>query len=163
MLVGIIGSLFLAFVPSILAILIAKYVSFAIFPYILIVGVLYFLRTRSKLSQRIKMFKSNVKFYCYIFFLYPVGVASIAYSNYLAMSVVYPYIYTSIVSDSVVLEAEITNKRLWGRRDRHEEIYVSGYTEGFPVTRDYYNDIKVGQKVKISISESIFGTAISFK
>jgi hypothetical protein len=163
MLVGIIGSLFFAFVPEAGTQDIAKYISFALYPYIVTIGVVMFLRVRAKAAHRIKFFKSNIKFYLYVFALYPVCAAFIGYSNYLALSIGYPYLYTSLVSDSEIIETQIINKRLWGKRDRNEEVTILGFTEGFPVSRSYYNRVKVNQKVKIGVSKSVFGTSIEFK
>lgn len=163
-LLGVYGSIFAAFQPTELSQDVAKVLSFAFFPYFLIVGLVFFRRNKDKIMERSihKLFKNNFRFSLYLYFLYPLTVAFLSYSNYQAISKGFPSIYTGIFSEERALEVAITNKRLWGKRDRNEEVSISGFEQGFPVTRSYYNSVSVGQRVNIGIATSVFGTKIKF-
>jgi hypothetical protein len=65
-----------------------------------------------------------------------------------------------LVSDGIYKVVTVKKKRLWGRKKRQEELYITGYNSGFPTTRAQYNRLKVGQEVSIIVYESVLGTKI---
>lgn len=70
--------------------------------------------------------------------------------------------YTFVTVEPVIISSEIINKQLWGKNDRHEEIFISGYSTGFPVSRRYYESVNIGQKITIGIRKSTLGTYLDF-
>lgn len=161
---GFYGSFFAAFEPEELLKSSAGIISFIFFAYLVPVGVVFHLKNKSKIMERSDraMLKSSFTFNVYLYCLYPLLVAIISLLNYQAISKGFPSIYNGIFCEKRFEMVEVTGKRLWGKKDRRKEVFVSGFTQGFPVTRSYYNSVSVGQSVKISIASSWFGKKIKF-
>lgn len=163
-LLWIYGTFFTAFEPAELLKSYSKIISFISFAYFLPVGVIFYLKNKSKIMWRSNqaMFKSSFRFYIFVYCLYPLVAAIFSFVNYHALSKGFPSIYNGIFCEKRHEIVVVTGKRLWGKRDSYAEVFVSGFALGFPVSRSYYDSVSVGQSVKVSIASSWFGKKINF-
>jgi hypothetical protein len=156
---GIYGIFYADFAPKERTEIFAKYLSILFFVYFTAVSVIFLMRNKKKLGA---VFKSNARFYSYTILAVPTLCALISTFHFGALEKGIPSIFTEYISEKIYTEATITGKRLWGKRNRHEEVFISGFAGGFPVSWQYYNSVSVGQVVKLEIRESVFGTKIKF-
>lgn len=159
---GIYGLLFTAFSPSDITTLIGKYLSILFFVYYVVIGIVFFLRNKLKLQTN-RIFSSNIKLYLYAFIGWPLLTVLLSYINFVAIERGFPSLYTQVLGDKVLLEVTITGKRLWGKKDRNEQVSISSFDRRFPVTQSFYNSVSVGQRVTVNVSTTVFGSKISFK
>jgi hypothetical protein len=156
---GIYGLLFSPFHPELNVEKFAIYFSIAFF---LLTS---FLSTWLTISNKIKImgkFRRPFNFYFFTLAGIPALLALISLLHYGAWSRGIPSVYTIATTEPALISAEITNKQLWGRNNRNEEIFISGYREGFPVSRRYYQSVNIGQTIKITIRRSKLGTHLEF-
>ncbi len=156
---GVYGLLFSPFYPEIYVKKFAVYFSVALF---LIISAVAIWLTVSNKSKLIIKFRRPRNFYVFIFAVLPSLLGFVALLHYGAWSRGIPSIYTQATTESVIISSEVVNKRLWGRNDRHEEIFISGYSDGFPVSRRYYQSVNIGQTIAIGIRKSKLGTHLEF-
>jgi hypothetical protein len=156
---GVYGSFYADFSPKELTVIWAKYLSIVFFVYFIIITVVFFIKNKDKTST---VFKSNAAFYSYISLGIPLIFSLLAYVHFGALSKGLPALYTDLSAEKISTESKITNKRLWGKRDRHKEVSISGFVGGFPVSHNYYDSVTIGQTVKIIVLESDLGTKIEF-
>ncbi|MFT6909935.1 MAG: hypothetical protein ACJAS1_006662 [Oleiphilaceae bacterium] len=156
---GVYGYFYADFAPKELTIIWAKYLSIIFFVYFVTVSVVFFIKNKHK---TISVFKTKVTFYSYIVIGLPLIFAFLAYVHFGALSKGIPALYTGFIAEKITTETKITNKRLWGKRDRREEVSIKGFVTGFPVSRNYYDSVSIGQTVTIIVLESELGTKIEF-
>jgi len=157
--IGAYGILYAAFSPKLLVSSAAIYASIVFFLYFTVSTILFFIRNNEKTS---KIFSSKFKYYFYICLGIPFLYGALSWFHYGALSKGLPSLLAPLVSDRIETEVVITDKRLWGKRNRNEEVYLSGYKHGFPVSRPYYNSVAVGDKINVVIMGSLFGDKIQF-
>lgn len=156
---GAYGSLFSDFVPNKSTELSALYLSIASFIFLIFLGHFYLKKYKEKAKS---LFMPRYKFYIFGFLGLPFVVAVFSLFQYSALSVGLPNIFTSFSSESEIKTVHITSKRLWGRRDRNEEVSISGFNSDFPVSRRYYDSVSVGQTVTVNVKKSRFGIRVEF-
>lgn len=137
----------------------SKNISILFFVCFVAVGVLFFVRNEHKL---IDARRTKVELYAFAFVGFPILFILISYMHYVALSKGFSSLYTSFVADELVTDATITKKRLWGKRDRHEVIFLKGFPNGFNVSRRYYNSVSIGDPVKVMVKNSKLGAKIEF-
>ena len=157
---GIYGAFYATFQPSPGTELCSKIISFVFVLYFLLVGLRFFIINRGKLERK---FKSRRSLNTFIYFGVPFLVLVLALPNYATFAKAIPNIITGLFADSRDSVVVVTDKRRWGKRNRHEEIYISGYETGFPISEKIFNQISIGQEVPVKIQESKLGTRVSFK
>lgn len=158
-LLGIYGAFYAAFSPNEFTITWAKYISIIFFAYFTTASVVFFLKNRQKASTA---FKNKRRFFSFVVIALPGIFALLALIHFNAVAKGFPAIYTALTVEKRLTEAKIENKRRWGRRDRHEEVEISGFSDGFPVSRQYYNSVSVGETVLVKVMNSKLGTKIEF-
>lgn len=156
---GIYGFLFSPFHPELPVENFSIYFSIAFFFFISFIVIWLVISNKIKLIIK---FKRSFNFYFFTFAGVPALSAYIALLHYGAWSKFIPSVYTLTTVEPDIIISEITNKRLWGKNDRHEEVFISGYHEGFPVSKSYYESVSVGQTIKIVIRKSEWGTHLEF-
>jgi len=159
---GIYGENFVAFSPSEISKNIAVYGTSFFAVYFLLAGEYFFLKNRATIASKNAWARSNVKFFAFLLAGYPLLIAVISYPHYISFSNTIPAFLTELVSVGKDDSAIVTAKRLWGKRDRNEEIRISGYDVGFPVSRSYYDAVSIGQTLKITIYVSSLGASVKF-
>ncbi|QKE62486.1 hypothetical protein HNE05_03630 [Aquipseudomonas campi] len=158
-LISIYGSFYVAFSPSEVTVAWAKNSSIIFFVYFIASSTIFFIKNKQKLS---KIFKNRLGFYFFIIVGLPSVFALLAYVHFGALSKGVPALYTELFSEEIFTETEITSKRAWGKRGRHEAVSISGFSDRFPVSRQYYDSVSVGESVKLKIIKSELGTKIEF-
>ena len=163
MMLGTLGSQYAPFSPSDLSKDIAKVSSTLFAIYFLFSGYYFFIKKKSSLQYSNPWARSKLKYGLFLIFGIPICLALVTFANYIAFSKTIPFFYTKLAADAEQVEVVVTNKELWGKRDSHERIYISGFHQGFPVSRSFYNAVSKGQKLMIKIYVSDFGKAITFQ
>ncbi len=156
---GVYGWFYAAFSPKHFVIEAAKYSTVLFFLYFAVGFSIFVVRNMEKAKH---IFTSKLKLYLLLFLGFPSFFLLLSGFHYGALSKGLPSILTYLTSDSVSVEVTVTEKRLWGKKDRQEEISISGYKHGFPVSRTYYNSVEVGQKITITLLSSSLGDTIEF-
>jgi|GEM_PF-5693013 len=162
MALGIYGLEFSSFAPTSQIKIVAKYLSYFFAIYFSPILLIFILNNRETIAKTKKWVKSDVKFYCFIIFTYPLLPLILGFIHYSAISKGLTSIYTNITASQQITTVSVTKKRLYGKRDSHEEIYISGFDEGFPVSRSYYNSINEGDQILVGLKSSRFGVKVSF-
>tara|TARA_R110002049_G_scaffold241602_1_gene415389 strand:- start:1436 stop:1972 length:537 start_codon:yes stop_codon:yes gene_type:complete len=154
---GIYGQFFALFEPTEKTVYFSKLLSVLFLAYFLFVSLYFFIRNKAKYEHKFKSKRhANVFIYLGLPFIFLV----LSLVNYSALSKGLPTLINSLVSDGIYKVVTVEKKRLWGRKKRQEELYITGYNSGFPITRAQYNRLKVGQEVSIIVYESVLGTKI---
>ena len=161
-LIGIYGDFYAPFSPNEITKATAKYASIIFILYFVPIGMLFFIRNRSKIALKNRWAESAIKFYLYVVLMYPMLIVVLAYAHYAAISKGLPSIHAAFFGQRQIIEVTVTGKRLWGKRDRQEEVSISGFSDGFPVSKYYYDSVVPGQKVNVVIGKTAFGTKIGF-
>lgn len=156
---GIYGILFAPFNPELNVKTFSTYFSVTLFLFLSVATIWLAITNRNKIIVK---FNRPFNFYFFTFAGIPALLAFVALLNHGAWSRAIPSMYTFATTEPEITSSEITNKRLWGRNDLREEIFISGYHEGFPVSKSYYQSVNIGQSVKIAIRRSKLGTHLEF-
>jgi hypothetical protein len=156
---GTYGMFYTAFSPSEITIKWAKGLSVLFFVYFVVATIVFFLKNKQKV---IVTFKKKWLFYSYIFVCLPAIFVLLSYIHFVALSKGAPALYTKLFAEKNLIEATITNKRLWGKRDRHEEVFISGFSNSFPVSRQFYDSVTIGESVQLQTMETGLGAKIEF-
>lgn len=156
---GIYGILFAPFHPESHVEYFSMYFSIAFFLFVTFVSVWLSINNKIKLISK---FRRPFNFYFFTFTGIPILLAFVALLHYFAWSRGIPCVYTFSTTQPETINSEIINKRLWGKNNRHEEIFIFGYNEGFPVSKSYYHSVDIGQTIKIVIRRSSLGTYLEF-
>lgn len=156
---GIYGSFYTAFLPNDVALWGAKIITAIFLLYFFPIGMYFFIKNKEKYAYK---FKSKLNVNAFLYLGFPVLILVLAFLNYITFSKAIPSIITAIGSEGYHVNAIVTKKNRWGKRNRHEEIYISGYSAGFPVSRKIYNEVTVGQEIGLTIQKSFLGTRIKF-
>lgn len=154
--------MFASFSPTQETKVFAKNYSLLCLAYFLVVIVMFFIRNRASMAEKTNWLRSNFKYYSYLVFGCPLIAILISYSNYLGWSKGIPSIYTNLVMEDETVSVMIIKKELWGKRDRYQRVYISGFTDGFPVRESFYNSVKIGDSVNVIVKQSRYGSSISF-
>lgn len=156
---GIYGVLFAPFHPKSHVEYFSMCFSIVFFIFGTVVTVWLSMNNKIKLISK---FQRPFNFYVFTFTGVPILLAFAALLHYFAWSKGIPSAYTFFTTQPETINSEIINKRLWGKNDRHEEIFISGYHEGFPVSKSYYHSVNTGQTIKIAVRKSSLGTYLEF-
>ncbi|WP_419832590.1 hypothetical protein [Endozoicomonas atrinae] len=156
---GTYGLFFAAFHPNPFLYEFSKYLAILFLLVYMPLSITFMIKNKLKVM---KAFRTEFKFYGFTFAGLPFLFVFFAYVHYMATLKGAPSIYTSIFGESYSRSVTITDKRLWGKRDRQEEIKLSGFDIGFPVSRRYYSSVVVGQEINVTAVESSMGIKIDF-
>lgn len=156
---GVYGLSFTAFSPKHHVLSFAKYSTIAFFMCLWISSVAFIASAKERIATQ---FKSRFRFYLFIFAGLPLLSAALAFFHFSAVAKGAPSLITYVISDGQFKTVLITGKRLWGKRDRNEEVRISGYDVGFPVSRAFYDAVEEGDSVTVVIRQSALGDNVRF-
>jgi hypothetical protein len=160
---GVYGFVYSAFDPELQFEKISGYISLLLFSLLAFTCVWFLLKNKNKNISKInRPFNRPFNYYCFTFIGVPILLGMFGFLHHKAWSMTVASIYTIATNEAEIISTKITRKERWGKNDRHEKIFISGYTNGFNVSEGYYQSVDVGQTIKISLRKSKLGSHVKF-